>query len=78
MITINHKHVECKRPQHAKNELVLSVSPYYEGGILRLSFYRGDMYFSNLVHKDEAREFAENILELIEEIAEPNPNQEAA
>jgi len=73
-----HKHVECKRPQQANNDLVLSVSPYFEDGMLRLSFFYGELYFSNVINNDDARKFAENILELLEEIAEPNPNQEAA
>jgi len=49
-----HKLVECKRPQLANNDLVLSVSPYSEDGMLRLSFFRGDFFCSIAINKDEA------------------------
>jgi len=73
----NAKYVYCDSAQHTNRLPVLSVSPYSEDGMLRLSFFRGDFFCSIAINKDEAREFAENILELLEEISEPNPNQES-
>jgi len=73
----NSKDVRCKRPLKATNNQVLSVSPHSGGEMLHLSFFCGDLYCSNSITKDEAREFAENILKLLEEIADSNPNQES-
>jgi len=79
-----HKHVECQSARQANNNQVLSVSPHSGDGMLRLSFFSGELYCSNVISKDEARELAENILELLEEIPYPNqesldpPQQEAA
>jgi len=73
----DYKNVYCKRTPQANNNQILRVAPYGGQGMLSLSFFNGDLYFSNVINKDDAREFAENILELIEEIPDPNPNQES-
>jgi len=72
----DYKNAHCLSRRLANDKQILRVAPYGEG-MLSLSFFSGDFHCSNVVNKDEAREFAESILELVEEIPEPNPNQQA-
>jgi len=75
----NHKFVRCNR---VGDQLFLSVSPnsgdwYSSKRLLRLSFWRGELHCSTDISKDEAREFAHSILELLEALDEPNPDQQS-
>jgi len=68
----NTKHVYCNSVQQTSNTHVLSASRYGRD-MLYISFFRGDLCCSNVISKDEAHKFAENILKLLEETAAPNP-----
>jgi len=77
MILDTTKHVYCDSVQLTNNTHVLSVSRYGRD-LLHISFFRGDLCCSNVISKDQAHKFAENILKLLEETAVDCPQQEAA
>jgi len=56
-------------PAQQENDPLLGVSSYPGNGKMCLTFYCEDITFSHVVSKDQAREFAENILKLIKETA---------
>jgi len=74
---LSSKVIHCPKTEREYDKQTLAVAPETGTERLLLSFWRGTLHCSIIISKDEAREFADSILELIEESEEPNPNQQS-